>query len=154
MHNQQHWLPHNDGVDHINVYTKGATLLGRLASNLSAIPFTHPVHGNFACMEGWWYYVATGMKHEHLRNLTGFAAKNEGKQLPQVHNKNFRELIKEGLRLKVMQSVTLKTELMKSSLPLAHYYVYNNTPKYQDNHYWQIEYLEQLRTELQMGCGT
>lgn len=40
-----------DGIDHINIYSKGKTTLGRMLSNFACTPFTHPEDGKFASIE-------------------------------------------------------------------------------------------------------
>ena len=46
-----------DGIDHINIYSKGYTKLGRLLSNFTKSEFTHPIYGHFMSVEGFWYYI-------------------------------------------------------------------------------------------------
>jgi hypothetical protein len=43
--------PSEDGVTHINVYSRGNTELGRLLSNFAHTPFSHPEFGEFASVE-------------------------------------------------------------------------------------------------------
>ena len=48
--------PRDDGVHHLNVYTKAVTVLGRWLSNFTHSPFTHPEYGGkFESMEGFYY---------------------------------------------------------------------------------------------------
>lgn len=53
------YIPKNDGVDHINIYTKGKTQLGVMLSNLAMIPVkvNDDIHTNLklSCMEAYWY---------------------------------------------------------------------------------------------------
>lgn len=46
--------PKNDGIDHINVYSGGATELGRLLTNFAHTPFENE-YGKFESVEGFWY---------------------------------------------------------------------------------------------------
>lgn len=55
------WNPDEDGVTHINIYSKGKTELGRWLTNFSYSPFNHPEYGKFLSMEGFWCWVSTGM---------------------------------------------------------------------------------------------
>ena len=48
--------PMNDGVDHINVYSKGATELGRFLTNMNNIP-VNTKHGRFQSVEGYWHWL-------------------------------------------------------------------------------------------------
>jgi hypothetical protein len=50
--------PSEDGVTHINVYSRGNTELGRLLSNFAHTPFSHPEFGEFASVEGFWYWLS------------------------------------------------------------------------------------------------
>lgn len=40
--------PKTDGVDHINIYSRGRTPLGQALSNFAHTPFEHPKDGKFA----------------------------------------------------------------------------------------------------------
>lgn len=102
--------PENDGIDHINVYSKGQTRLGRFLSNFADTPFDHPEYGRFRTVEGFWYWLMTGL--EELRHLPGWECKELGK----------RAKIK---RTQLEAYPRMKEMLQKNTLPLAHYYVYN-----------------------------
>lgn len=142
--------PDTDGITHINVYSKGRTELGRRLSNFSYSPFIHPVHGPFVSMEGYWYWIKTGRRHEFLRALYGYRAKQEGSQLSVVMSPTFEQDILEGLRCKILQCPYLRSELKASVLPLAHYYVYSGkVVDVSHKHRWQLDGMEQLRAELQ-----
>ena len=39
--------PKLDGIEHINIYSKGKTELGRLLTNFAQTPFIHPEYGRF-----------------------------------------------------------------------------------------------------------
>jgi hypothetical protein len=54
--NIEMWIPEEDGVTHINIYSKGKTELGRWLTNFSYSPFNHPEYGKFLSMEGFWYW--------------------------------------------------------------------------------------------------
>jgi hypothetical protein len=141
-------VPENDGVDHINVYSKGLTQLGRDLSNFAPIGFTHPKYGNFASMEAFYQWVKTGMVCEEIRPLFGYWAKMAAKELPVAFPDNFESIISEGLRYKVMQNEFLAEALKKSTLPLVHYYNYGGrivVPKGQE---YQMRVLTELRDEL------
>lgn len=152
---QQPHNPLDDGIDHINVYTKGRTRLGRLLTNLADVKVVHPTYGTFRTAEGLWYYLRSGCKHEDLRALSGFEAKNRGKTLGVVWNDKFQEQFLIGVRAKVMDNDELMTLLKESSLPFAHYYFYGSPyadapPKlvYPKDSDWQMEFYEELRKEL------
>ena len=47
----------DDGVTHINVYSKGATALGRALSNFARIPVVVVPNGRFESVEAYWYWL-------------------------------------------------------------------------------------------------
>lgn len=118
--------PLEDGFTHINVYSKGLTHIGRLLTNFAPTSFTHPTYGYFSSMEGYWYWVTTGMVHDELRDFGGYQAKVAGKRLPRKSHPDFERLICEGLAAKLACNSTIHHLLVTSSLPLCHYYVYGS----------------------------
>lgn len=142
--------PSQDGVNHINIYSKGKTTLGRMLSNFYFSPFVLPNHGKFSSVEGYWYWLST--KDEKLRELFGFEAKKRGQFLKApdwVDTQEFKDSIKESIKAKIDQNPLIKKELKQSSLPLVHYYVYGDkivkVPKGQ----WIVDFIEQYRKEIQ-----
>lgn len=121
----------SDGIDHINIYSKGATDLGRSLSNLANLAVEIPDVGIFKSLEGYWYYLSTGSQFPELMSMGGFEAKKYGRTKPRVamSEKLFKDSIKTAMRLKVEQHPDLKKELINSSLPFTHYYVYGNQEK-------------------------
>lgn len=146
--------PREDGITHINTYSRGSTELGQELSNFAHTPFVHPRFGPFESMEGYWYWLSTGCQHDGLRTMWGFMAKQEGKRLTQVPCDNFEELICEGIEHKVRQNPSLARRLAHSTLPLCHYYWYGRaeTGKYAtrvpESSLFQMLFLEELRTNL------
>ena len=138
-----------DGISHINIYTKGMTRLGRLLTNLADIQVDHPTYGTFRTAEGLWYYLKTGKMHENLRALTGFQAKEFGKTLEVVFNQHFQKEFKEGLYAKITSHPELLSLFKSSTLPFTHYYVYGKDNKQivviPKGTQWMIDYFEELR---------
>ena len=118
--------PETDGVDHINIYSKGKTQLGRDLTNLSNLPVTISGAGAFKSMEGYWYWLSTGGKHECLMEMSGFEAKKFASNIPDVDNADFKDLIRRALWLRMEQNEPLKKALRESTLPLKHYYSYGS----------------------------
>jgi len=119
--------PKDDGVTHINLYTKGATPLGRGLSNLnSQYPFTHPQWGKWRTLEGLWYFLGTGCTHWELQTMDGFLAKKHGRGLPRVERPTFDRELKIGMLCKVMQNPELLELFLSSTLPFTHYYYYGD----------------------------
>lgn len=120
--------PEDDGVTHINVYSKGKTELGRFLSNFAYSPFEHPTFGRFTSVEGFWYWLKTGQKHDMLRDMFGTEAKTEGKKLQEVYVENFDQKIETAIRAKLIAHPLMLRNLISSELPLMHYYVYYGNP--------------------------
>lgn len=112
-----------DGVDHINVYSKGATELGRLLSNFAHTPFTGGGR-RFASVEGWWHWFCTGSKIHYLADLYGFKAKQEGRKYERVRVPN-RKVLYLVYEVKILHNEYIREMLVNSTLPLTHYYNYD-----------------------------
>lgn len=141
--------PNQDGVTHINVWSKGRTTLGRELSNFARRSFYHPVYGSFSSVEGFWHWLSTGMKLDFFRDMYGMHAKMASQDLPKVHHPRFQEEIIVALRCKIKQHADLKEALCRSTLPFTHYFVYGTKVLNQDQYAWQVAAIEQIRTELQ-----
>lgn len=141
--------PKTDGVDHINIYSKGKTGLGRFLTNFALSPFTHPEHGSFESVEGYWYWLKSGGTYEFMRLLHGAEAKTQGKKLPVVQRDDFEEQIKVAIRAKLLAHRGWLSQLIQSDLPLTHYYYYGYTTdnvKVIDAGYeWITEYIDSIR---------
>lgn len=147
--------PRDDGHTHYNIYTKARTRLGRLATNLNDSPIDHPLYGPFRSLEGLWYYLRSGKTDERLRVLSGYEAKDIGKDLPKVYNNSFQREFKLGILCKIRANNEL-CELLATSdldLPFVHYYYYGRdlnslTIRQPKGHEWQMEFWEECRREL------
>lgn len=138
--------PEDDGVKHINVYSKGETQLGRLLSNFAHTVFTHPEDGKFASVEAYWYWLSC--KDDLLRSTYGFGAKNMGRALggkDWVDTDEFKRKIKLAIKTKINSNTILKEKFLNNILPLMHYYVYSGKVVEPKEGKWVIEYLEELR---------
>ena len=150
--------PKNDGIDHINIYSKGKTELGRLLTNLAPVSFIHPEHGRFECMEAFWYWYLTGRKHDELKCLNGFQAKKQGQKFRNDREdvggltENQKKELLFAIRCKLNQNKHILTLMKNSELPFAHYYFYCNeyNPKIIElpQYGWKIEYFEKVRNYL------
>lgn len=114
-----------DGVDHINVYSKGVTELGRLLSNFAATPFS--IGGLlFRSVEGWWYWRLTGI--DRCRFLSGYAAKEFGRTQTIVNRPITKEELLVVYQAKADQNETV-CKMLKANegeLPYDHYYLYGD----------------------------
>ena len=144
--------PTKDGITHINIYSKASTKLGRALSNFAPLGFELPDHGKFESIEGYWYWLGTGCKHEKLRTLAGYGAKKYGKRLERVKVENFEEKIKVALRCKLETHTGLKKAFTESVLPFKHYYYYGEPANAKvvnvENCGWIVDYLHELRSEF------
>lgn len=144
------YKPEDDGVTHVNVYSRGVTTLGRGLSNLSECNIEHPYFGHFRTLEGLWFYMKTGFKDDQFRIIKGVAARDLGKQMPSGHYPLFNKMFKLGMLEKLERSPQLQAQLLDNELPLAHYYSYGGGKKIMqlDRHQWQLDFWILLRSTL------
>lgn len=130
--------PKDDGITHINVYSKGQTELGKLLSNWGNTPFVHYEYGKFKTVEGCWYWLITG--NEKLRDFHGYQAKQYGKELEQIRSNPTKEELISIYQAKLYYNSFLIEELKKNKLPFKHYYVYENKVVEPKEWKWTIDY--------------
>lgn len=137
--------PENDGVTHINIYSKGKTELGRWLSNFTYAPI-ETEDGPFNSIEGYWYWLSC--HNDILRTLSGFSAKQTGRRLggkDWVHTDAFRTKIKRAISIKIKSYPEKLVALKQTSLPLTHYYVFNGEVNIPKNCYWIIHHIGSFR---------
>lgn len=137
--------PAEDGKTHVNVYSKGKTLLGRLLSNFANTPFVHPEDGEFASVEGYWYWLSC--KDDALRGLHGFNAKKYGRSVRAADwrsDDEFKRKVCLALKSKVDQNLGLMNLLRLNKLPLVHYYVYQDKVVVPEDGKWILEFWQSL----------
>ena len=149
--------PEQDGVAHVNVYSKGRTLLGKRLTHFATYPIDHPRFGRFDNVEGFWWWLSTGGRHDDLRDMSGWKAKHIGKERVDAIKKgggetfmpDFREEIEYANALKLLSHPHILRELLKSTLPLVHYYVYgkpdNPLVRAADRSLWTLQLFENVR---------
>lgn len=142
--------PNEDGVTHINCYSKGKTELGRLLSNFADSGFTTPTDGYFRSVESYWYWLSAEPtpEREQLRMLYGFQAKQLGRTLKAADypiGSVFTDKIKLACQLKINNNLRLKNLLRASTLPLVHYYDYGGKVVYDGKSDWVWRHYEELR---------
>jgi len=147
-----------EGITHINVYTKSKFSLGKGLSNLANIGFDIDEQ-HFQSLEGFWYWNITGKQYESFKNMTGFEAKKkglvlceEGRSITNSDDPDFQEEIKRAIRAKIKQNPELLTDLIKSTLPLKHYYYHQGTKNIlafkitdKSKYQWQLDEMERIR---------
>lgn len=137
----------NDGIDHINIYSKGNTQLGRFLSNFTRIDLNYESM-IIKSIEGYWYYLLTN--ETSLLDLYGFDAKQHGRNLLKQLNINSENIIDEDFKRRILKLTYLKLisnqyyyNLFKNNkLPFTHYYLYGNKMIFNEN--FQIEFLNLL----------
>lgn len=125
--------PKRDGIDFINVYSRGNTKLGRFLSNMYYAPVDTP-YGRFDTIEGYWHYLGLPDNcpdKEQLKTADGFHARRIGQALREqygtVERDDFETLISAALLEKLSSySDDWVEEYGKiGKVPLKHYYVSN-----------------------------
>jgi hypothetical protein len=118
--------PAQDGITHINVYSKGATSLGRFLSNFADAPAETP-DGLFRTIEGYWYWLGCG--DDRLRTTRGWESKQLGRALRAPdwqHSDEFKLKICAAITTKLETYPDMYDELVGNCLPLRHYYTYKD----------------------------
>ena len=109
----------NDGIDHVNIYSKGKTTLGKLLSNFAHTPFTY--RGiTYQSVEAALYYYRT--EDVRMIPLFGKKAKELGSKLT-LKQTEPPELIKAWLYAKLFANPEIIDLLIRNDLPYSHYYV-------------------------------
>lgn len=137
------YKPENDGVDHINVYSKGQTELGRLLSNFADTPFELEGKGKFRTVEGFWYWTMTGL--EALRTLSEWECKELGRNARNNRTHPTQTELLEAYMAKLKAHPQLKQILRDNKLPLVHYYVYNDRVIEPTEWQWTAQLWEKLK---------
>lgn len=148
--------PENDGIDHINIYSKGKTELGRLLSNFAHTPVDIESDGKFESLEGYWYWLLSdkGVEAEELRNVYGWKAKELGRELKipdwpdTVNSKEFKNKIYDAMFYKLDQHSEICNLLRESTLQFKHYYVYGDKVVTVKHCGWILDIWDELRERL------
>lgn len=142
----------DDGVDHINIYSKGKTELGRMLSNFYHAPFEMPELGVFNTIEGLWYYQLKPV--EDFKVLNGFECKSLGKRLKLSNDRlngedltKFKYNIRKAMWIKANTYENIRIALMSCKLPLEHYYNYGGKKAYA-GYEWILDSWDKIRLSL------
>jgi hypothetical protein len=141
--------PREDGITHINIYSRANTSLGKALSNWTPCTIKTSI-GEFRSIEGLIFFM--GSFDDRLRKAVGFEAKQLGEKLDRgirLPDDIFKKIIIEGMKSKLIYlDKKLFEEFFMSKLPLTHYYRYDTKvieiPKWQ----WQVEEWEKIRREV------
>lgn len=139
-----------DGIDHINIYSRGHTELGQYLSNFAYTPIKTE-DGRFNSIEGYWYWLNT--HNDKLRLLYGFKAKSFGKELDKtiiIDEERFQNKIRNACWIKIHSNEYYLNMFVHSSLPFTHYYVFNGFIKDAGGK-WMMEMWENYRFYIKNG---
>lgn len=142
--------PENDGIDHINVYSKGKTELGKFLTNFAHTPVTTE-DGHFESIEGYWYWLSCN--DDDLRLLHGWKAKELGRKLEALDwcdDDEFKRKILAAIEWKIRWALdsSFYFPYKESTLPFVHYYVYDNKIIKPKEGKWIMDFLESFRKAL------
>lgn len=152
--------PLQDGITHLNIYSKAETELGRLFSNFAYCPI-ETEDGHFDSIEGYWGWLSISEENperENFRTLSGIAAKKLKTSLynagdPGRTEPDFERKIEAAVHLKFQtEKVRKMMEKYRNllSLPICHYYYYGekNNPKIVDVTEKYPELIHSIRKEV------
>lgn len=145
--------PARDGIEHINVYSKGATDLGRMLSNFSKFPI-RTKDGNFMSVEGYWYWLSIEpcVEREQLRGCYGFWAKKTGEEILEAKQALFDKDFEHKILLAIWYKFRRNSHLIfpeHRELPFYHYYNYGgNVIDVTDKYFWMIDGITKMRDSL------
>ena len=147
--------PKLDGVEHINIWAKGATWLGKFLSHRTLCELNLP-EGRFLCVSAYWYHL-TCKEDSRLNRVHDWETELLATQLSPLPRKQqlpaaeLQAKIKKALDAKIKWSDYWQEEFTESELPFLHYYldaegnVVDESRKYR----WLLNHLEARRTLLQ-----
>ena len=151
--------PANDGINHINMYSKGNTEFGRMLSDFYLCPIETP-DGNFLSVEGYWYWLSLPEEYaprELLRKFYGYRAKQMGRMHREAAQKEgyklrFEPQFEKKILSAIEQKMRIEARLFKpeyENLPIYHYYVFNGKVKDVTNDFpWLINGIRQLVKQI------
>lgn len=150
--------PKEDGISHINVYSKGETDLGKMLSNFYKFPIMTE-DGEFLSVEGYWYWMSISddePRKEVLRKLYGFRAKEIGKEILAVTNGGKNSRFDPNFERKILKAIWYKfrrnTHMLKPEyrdLPIEHYYNFGGKVVDAKHKYvWMVDGISKMRDAL------
>lgn len=144
--------PNDDGITHINIYSKGKIALGRMLSNFYKTEINMP-EGKFMSVEGYWHWLSIEdcPEKEALRNAYGANAKMLGKGLRKTKERrfdsDFENKIIKAIWEKAKQKENLALFLPEyKNLPFEHYYVFGGrVVDAKEKFLWMINRISDMR---------
>lgn len=145
--------PNDDGITHINIYSKGKTELGRMLSNFYKYPVVTQ-DGDFMSVEGYWYWMSIEncSEREVLRKCYGSTAKSVGKSLLETHKSSFETNFEVKILYAIYEKFSRNSSLILPqylNLPFEHYYNYGGKiVDVKSKYLWMIEGITSMRSLL------
>jgi hypothetical protein len=147
--------PKLDGVEHINIWAKGSTFIGKFLAPRTLCELNMP-EGRFLCVSAYWYSLISkedsrlSRVHDWETELlaTQLSPLPKKQQLPAAE---LQAKIKKALDQKIKWSEYWQEEFTESTLPFLQYHldaegnVVDESKKYR----WLLNHLEARRTLLQ-----
>ena len=149
--------PKQDGVTHINVYSKAKTKLGLALSNFSPVLDLQTPDGQFQSIEGYWYWLGVdpaNARREELRYAFGASAKKIGRELRGAdwnESEEFIAKIKAAILSKIQGSPEIQDAMKVNELPYVHYYMMYGRVIVPTSGNWLIEYIAELADKIKAG---
>lgn len=139
-----------DGVDHINIWERGTTELGRALSHGSRIKLTHDIFGKFSSMESFWYYMQSEERDDRMRNMSGQTLRSFARKMTPARIINFRAIIMDSNYQRIKANKPLAADLAKSTLPFECYFIGKDSDvRIRPNYFkWMIAGFDEIRTAL------
>lgn len=144
--------PDTEGQNHINIYSKSKTVLGRYLSHFQEAEI-NTQDGLFMSIEAYWYWLK--YRDEDLRTLSGYEAKTYGSSLakhrtpmlsPDTEEFKNKILFATNNKLNNMPDI-LRSQLAESRLPLIHAYVHQGKYTFQNSMDFIIASINQRRLQ-------
>lgn len=145
-----------DGTEHVNIWDKGQTNMGKALSTLADLPFVHNVYGKFRSIEGFYHYIRSVDQNDAMRKVAGYWARKAGQRLEVKHVPDFKKIIADANWQKIQQIPVLMEELKNLStfVALDSYYIQNEEPLVRvrpPTAAWMVPAFHEIRMALQEG---
>ncbi len=115
-----------DGEDHINIWERGETELGRFLAHGTNTPFHHPVFGMFSNVECFWHYIRSEERDDRIRTMTSISGKKFSENFTPVKVPNFYAVIMDTNWVKIKEYPNMLNAIKENNLPLEMYYIYRD----------------------------
>lgn len=153
-----------DGITHVNVYSKSRSKLGRTLSNFAHTPITIE-EDHFESIESWWYWtkmnninksvlfpVFSPEQISEIKKKIGKEAKSYFRDLFKDDSSSFspsKEELKAAYLQKLKEHPEIEKMLLENTLPFTHYYMMFDKKVDADSTLWTAKLWEEIKLELQ-----